>query len=262
MGTLTYGKKPRKGNPKQELARVPDFFPAILTQNEWSTLQERLEIRRANSRGRTHSSPYLLSGIAKCGNCGGAMLGKSGAMWKGKRYRMYYCSRAMCSRAQCSTYNGHRVKLLEEAVLEYLGRFSNPELVREHLDVASCRDIQRHEKELSSVQKRQADLETEFMKHLDLLNREILSEDEFVRVNDAIRGKKETLTARETGLKEWLDGNSREASTAEEMPANIESFIQDFGNLDVRHQKAQLQTILKAVHVHKSSELELEFRGQ
>ncbi len=158
MGTLVYGKKPRKGNPKQELARVPDFFPAILTQNEWSTLQERLEIRRANSRGRTHSSPYLLSGIAKCGNCGGAMLGKSGAMWKGKRYRMYYCSRAVRSRAQCSTYNGHRVKLLEEAVLEYLGRFSNPELVREHLDAASCRDIQRHEKELSSVQKRQATL--------------------------------------------------------------------------------------------------------
>ena len=45
-GTLTYGKRPRKGNPKQELVRLNDFFPAILSKDEWEKLQGRLAIRR------------------------------------------------------------------------------------------------------------------------------------------------------------------------------------------------------------------------
>ena len=67
-GTLVYGKKPRKGNPLQrELVRVPGFFPAGLSSEEWQRLQERLSIRRESSRGRTNTSEYLLSGIACCG---------------------------------------------------------------------------------------------------------------------------------------------------------------------------------------------------
>ncbi len=79
-GTLVYGKKPRKGNPQQELVRVPGFFPAILSPEEWQRLQERLSIRRESSRGRTHTSEYLLSGIARCGQCGGPMSGKKAAV--------------------------------------------------------------------------------------------------------------------------------------------------------------------------------------
>ncbi|MBI4304821.1 MAG: recombinase family protein, partial [Chloroflexi bacterium] len=75
-GALTYGKRPRKGNPERETVRVPDFFPAILTSDEWRRLQERLAIRRESARGGTHRSDYLLSGIARCGQCGGPMVGK------------------------------------------------------------------------------------------------------------------------------------------------------------------------------------------
>ena len=75
MGTLTYGKRPRKGNPQPEVVRVPGFFPAALSEEEWQRLQERLTIRRELSRGRAHSSTYLLGGIVRCGQCGGPMSG-------------------------------------------------------------------------------------------------------------------------------------------------------------------------------------------
>lgn len=134
MGTLAYGKRPRKGNPQQEVVRVPEFFPAILSQEEWDRLQERLEIRRESSRGRTHASDYLLSGIAKCGTCGGPMVGKVGAKRsRGGRYRNYWCSKALMSRGRCPTYNGNSAPRLEQAVLEYLSQFSDPERVREHM---------------------------------------------------------------------------------------------------------------------------------
>ena len=118
VGNLTYGKKPKKGNPPQEIVRVHDFFPAILTQDEWDKLKARLSIRRESSRGRTHASDYLLSGIAKCGHCGGPMVGKVGAKRsQGGRYRSYWCSRARKGRAFCEYYNGHSVPKLEIAVL-------------------------------------------------------------------------------------------------------------------------------------------------
>jgi len=260
MGTLSYGKKPRKGNPSQDIIRVPDFFPPILTADEWAKLQERLEIRRSSSRGRTHSSPYLLSGMAKCGNCGGAMVGKVGSAWKGKRYRNYYCSRAMRSKAQCSTYNGHSTQKLEEAVLEYLGRFSDPKLVKEHIESASRKELEQKQKEMRSAEKALQALDAQFMKRIELVTHGTISEEEFVRANEPLRSEKAAVEAHRDELQEWLVGESVKASTAEEMPRNIDMFIKDFGKLDVRHQKARLQTILKAVHVHNGDKIELEFR--
>ena len=50
-------------------------------------------------------------------------------------------------------------------------------------------------------------------------------------------------------------------SAEERLPGVISSFLEDVQWMDVRQQKAQLQTILKAAYVNQDDELELEFRG-
>ncbi len=50
-------------------------------------------------------------------------------------------------------------------------------------------------------------------------------------------------------------------STAERLTGAIQSFLADFESLDVRHQKAQLQSILKSAYVFRDERIELEFRG-
>ena len=50
-------------------------------------------------------------------------------------------------------------------------------------------------------------------------------------------------------------------STAERLPGAIQSFLADFESLDARHQKAQLQAILKSAYVYRDDRIELEFRG-
>jgi site-specific DNA recombinase len=92
-GTLVYDRKPRKGNPSMKMVEVFDFFPAILTPEEWQKLRGRQSIQGEAPKGKAHSSEYLLSGIAKCGHCDGPMVGKAGYANKGKQYRNYYCSR-------------------------------------------------------------------------------------------------------------------------------------------------------------------------
>ncbi len=59
----------------------------------------------------------------------------------------------------------------------------------------------------------------------------------------------------------WTEEQRTRVSTAERLPGAIKSFLADFEGLDVRHQKAQLQAILKSAHVFRDELMELEFRG-
>ena len=262
MGTLVYGKRPRKGNPQMDLVEITNFFPPLLSTVEWGRLQERLNIRREISRGKAHSSEYLLSGIAKCGHCGGPMTGKVGAARKGKRYRNYYCSRAMRSRELCSVYNGHSVPKLERAILEYLGQFSDPAKVREHLAAAERKELVQREAELHDVGKRLADLEAQFLHRLDdLLKRGILTEQEFARANESARMQLSSLETRKKELTTQLNQERERVSLAEKVPQLVMNFLEAFQEMDPRQQKAQLQTILKAAYIYRDGRIELEFRG-
>lgn len=261
MGTLIYGRKSRKGNQKLDMVTVPDFFPAILTKEEWQRLQERLNIRRETPKGKAHSSVYLLSGIVRCGHCGGPMVGRAGSQYKDKRYRNYWCSRAMKSRDLCSVSNGHSVPKLEKAILEYLGQFSDPEIVREHLSAVERKDLKRYESELLGVEKRLAELDAQSMKRLDdLLKRGILTEQEFSRANQTARNEAKALEDRRTELADRIGRESDKAALAERVPTEIKTFLEAFEGMDIRQQKAHLQTILKAAHVYRDGHIELEFR--
>jgi hypothetical protein len=46
----------------------------------------------------------------------------------------------------------------------------------------------------------------------------------------------------------------------EKVPKVIKTFAEAFQSLDIRQQKAQLQTILKAAYVYNDGRIELEFR--
>ena len=259
MGDLTYGKKPKKGNPQQELVRVKAFFPAIFNETEWTTLQKRLEIRRESSRGRAHSSEYLLSGIARCGYCGGPMTGKAAASYKGRQYRNYWCSRATRSRALCEHYNGHSTTKLESAVLEYLSQFSDPEIVKQHIESADQAELTARETELKDIELALADLDSQFTQNLGFMRRGVLNEQEFVKANNLAREQVSALQTQKGSLAEWVDQQKERDQTTERVPGMVKTFIEDFQAMEPRVRKSHLQTILKSAHVRRNS-IELEFR--
>ena len=259
MGDLTYGKKPKKGNPPQALVRVKSFFPAIFNETEWTTLQKRLEIRRESSRGRAHSSEYLLSGIARCGYCGGPMTGKAAASYKGRQYRNYWCSRATRSRALCEHYNGHSTTKLESAVLEYLSQFSDPEIVKQHIESADQAELTARETELKDIELALADLDSQFTQNLGFMRRGVLNEQEFVKANNLAREQVSALQAQKGSLAEWVDQQKEREQTTERVPGMVKTFIEDFQAMEPRVRKSHLQTILKSAHVRRNS-IELEFR--
>lgn len=145
--------------------------------------------------------------------------------------------------------------------MEYLGQFSDPEKVRKHLVAAESKDSGWHEAEFKDLEKRLADLEAQFLTQLnDLLNRKILTEKEFAQANEAARSQKMALEARKTELSNLLKQEHANAALIEKVPQAIKTFVEAFQTLDIRQQKAQLQTILKAAHVYRDGRIELDFR--
>ncbi len=104
-------------------------------------------------------------------------------------------------------------------------------------------------------------LDGQFLHHLDLLKRGVLSEAEFSKANEVARSQSTALEARREELALWIEEQRTRVSTAERLPGAIQSFLADFESLDVRHQKAQLQAILKSAYVFRDDKIELEFRG-
>ena len=85
-GTLVWGAKAKDGAPP---VRVENAFPAIVTKTEFRKVGTLLKSRAPSKvNPRRASSPYLLSGLAKCETCGKAM---TSAEAKSGRYTYYVC---------------------------------------------------------------------------------------------------------------------------------------------------------------------------
>ena len=77
----------------------------------------------------------------------------------------------------------------------------------------------------------------------------------------SIREERTALKAKSEELDDWLNDQGTRASSAERIPTEIKTFLEDLQGLDIRVQKAHLQTILKAAYIHRDRKIEVEFRG-
>ena len=259
-GLMVYGRNQKKGSPPQEIIEVRGIFPAILTDEEWDTLQQRMDIRKGAPRGSVHKSNYLLSGIARCGHCGGPMTGKTGSSYKGKTYRSYQCVRAKKSKEDCAFHNGHNAKRIEPAVLDYLGQFSDPKRVSELLKQSSNTELNRKRSELTKLGKRLKSLDSDFHKNLDFLKRGVLNEEEFSKANAEHRDERVDVENRLAELREQLRKSEIDQESIASLPERITSFTESFELLEVPKAKAMLQMIVRAAYVWTDGRVELEFR--
>lgn len=126
---------------------------------------------------------------------------------------------------------------------------------------ADQRDTEQWESDLKDGRRGLKEVQSQFLQNIDLLRREVLTEPEFVKANEALRSRKPALEARRQELEEWVAEQQDEVWASERMPEDISGFLEDFKTLDVRIQKARLQEILRAAYVSRDNRLELEFRS-
>lgn len=129
-GDTVHGKwiwhRGRDGQSHLERGQNPlvmrDTHPAIIDRDTWDAAQARLATK-AMLGPRSQGSPYLLSGLVRCGNCGTSMvIIRTGQRRKdGTRDPVYVC-RAYHTKGQCSTATRIPLAQLERAVGHVLAR--------------------------------------------------------------------------------------------------------------------------------------------
>ena len=93
-GTMVWPKRSKQSTPtvyRPALQRVENAWPAIVDKTTSDQAQAMLAARApAATHPRQVDSPYVLSGIMRCGVCGASMVGHGGR----RRYRYYMCGNA------------------------------------------------------------------------------------------------------------------------------------------------------------------------
>lgn len=86
-------KQNRKHKDPEDIIRIEGGMPAIITKNDYEKV---MQLRKKNKRagGKYKSEAYALSGLIRCGKCGGAMVGNKyqGGRDRGTLYVTYQCS--------------------------------------------------------------------------------------------------------------------------------------------------------------------------
>lgn len=105
------------------------------------------------------------------------------------------------------------------------------------LDASQKQEIRRRAAELKQVERRLAEVGTDFAKNLALLKRDVLDEDEFRKANEARRDERARLTGRQTELTEWLAQQRERQEAVGSLPTRVRSFQK--GRPGARHAPRQ-----------------------
>ncbi len=171
-GTYIYNKS-AKANPatkkrnghkyksEEEIIKIPNGCPAIITQEEFDKVQELLKLRKQRAGSFKSKETYLLSGKIYCGECGSAYVGNSRhATDTHPQYVSYRCTHKN-GKIKCHTGEINR-DLIDSSVLGLVSKvvFDESrvkELVSAYKDYYNAQDdtyrseIDRLQKEIKKI---------------------------------------------------------------------------------------------------------------
>lgn len=97
IGTYSWNKRRVKlfrkwagGTPNPNAVRLEGMIPAIIDENTWERVQQRMSDNKRNARNKAKHT-YLLSGLIECEECGATYVGHTSTNSKGVETRYYVC---------------------------------------------------------------------------------------------------------------------------------------------------------------------------
>ena len=257
IGTLVWGRSSNRDLPP---VKVECALPAIVDHDTFQQVQVLLKERAfTNVHPKRVTSNYLLSGLAKCGYCGKALIGQDA---KGGRFHYYVCGTLQKKGAgSCSAVYTQKDKL-EQAVthkikdhiltyenLEELVNLVNREMAtsagdyRERLDIISG--------EINTVNQRLERLydalETGSLQLADLAPR-----------IQRLRHKQEQLHAARLELENLLSDRKVELADIETVKSCVEELKNTLDDTSITERKSFIKSFVREVRV-AGSEVSLDY---
>ena len=241
---------------KSDSEHVKSVSPIIIDNSVFESVQQLLKSRNPRvTPPRVVSGPILLTGLAHCAACSGAMTLRTGTSKTRKVHRYYACS--TCARQGKTVCSGRSIKMdrLDDLVTTHLlDRLLTPGRLTELLSALAARRAEK----LVAVDARLRDLE----RHIDDANDRLrrlykLVEDGFADMDDILKGRITALKIERDTSRSALE----RATGANRKPVVItEERIEAFGRLmreklttgDIPFRKAYLGAIIDRVEVDQA----------
>ncbi len=263
-GLISYGK--RKTDPvsgklvKQDIETwtiVEGEHDAIVQIDEFEKVQNLLSQNKGKptKSGRT----YLLSGILRCGLCGGAMTGhtfkKKGT---GKAYSYYKCYSRLQKGEMACTGLSLRANELEEFITDQLINLSANKIFlsdkKKMLEVLSARvDNDEDDSEGKRLDQEYSELTKRLDTLLDKMERRLISDEDFQPRYEKIKNDMGTLENERvkliaSGKSKQIALNSLESSFEE-----IASFSKNWNYLDNTGRALRIKSIIKEIRATRDN---------
>ncbi len=255
-GTMVWGKRTK--NPSQiingtVLLRTEGAWPALVDRATFLQAQARLASRAPKViHPREVDSPYLLSGIMRCGICGAAMVGQG----SGHRYHYYMCGNArrkgrevcpspILPKDRVEGFIIDRIKsyILTEENLEELVRLTNEEL---------CQSCSENRERLELIQAQIEEMDNRLSKLYDAVETGEFKGGELAPRIKALSEKKEELLQAKAGAEEILRYKSVDMAD----PQVVQEYADDLRSLlaksSIIEQRSFLKSFVERIEVDES----------
>ena len=171
---------------------TPGGIPAIVSQDLFDRVQQRLEVNRKAPARHKAEGDYLLTTKLFCGTCGAMMVGESGtSASKGRKYHYYRCVNTKKTKTCSAKHKSVRKLPLENAVVSAtMAKVMNDDFVEYIADAVM--DLQgRESSELPALRQQLAETERGIENMLNAIQMGIINQSTKQRLDELEERKKE-----------------------------------------------------------------------
>jgi site-specific DNA recombinase len=235
---------------------------AILPEGTFEAAQE-LIAQRADMAPRSQGTSHLLSGIARCGRCRRNLVTHHTKLKTPGQFHVSYRHPSSRTGDQCLTIHKTASKM-EALVLEQVRKLAETPRLRKSALASARQELTARGRPLAAerddVLSKLAEGESAFDKWVDRLDRGVIDEEQFVRLNEGHLQGKAALRRR----LEELEQEAERAVDLELVVAEAEKILQSFGStweaLTADEQREVLRSLVECLDVyHDHMELKLLF---
>lgn len=249
------GKRSNASRPDDEILKIPNGIPAIIDKETWSTAQKLLKRRKtmAGKGERKAKETYLLSGIIKCGNCGGAMVGSRRCSGRNKAvYYSYECN----TRKRLKTCKMKSINrdYIENLVIDYLEQNILTDKAIENVKAELVEMMQTIRKEkpqdIENINKELAETKKQINNIVDAVAAGMF--------NPAMKERLDELESRQNQLIILLENANIQMNTSLDVNSDtIEDYLKRFRDVKSKTREEQrqiIQTFITEVIVYDGPE--------
>lgn len=270
-GYLTYTsiKNNKFGKTMDDIVVKSEFVTPIRTEEKQKAIDRLRKNKRDNKREpRRYSTPFLLTGILTCAECGGKYITKTSQRKDGTRYSYYFCkNRVNVDSTRCYS-RSYKKETLETFVLreskKYMDKIINSntyEIIKKQIDEQvneSASMIKELEEQLSKLSKKEDNI-------MDMIFDLNMDDATYPIMKKNLQSKLSELLLEKTNIEKSIEELVESQENKESKNIDIEFIINTAKNFSkvietapVNLQKQFLEELFTKVEIDKEGNVNLE----